>query len=140
MGGDENSVWILYLSCRWLIEETQKLERQQKLQQQKLMELQQVSETSCLSILAYLLVSSHSLQTLLKTEILKNQLQIATISSQAQSPTMSTASSLLLEGFGQARQQGPTPSPPQQKQQKSPTFNLSPNPGLSPGEGKSSLM
>lgn len=27
---------------RWLVEETQKLERQQKLQQQKLMELQQV--------------------------------------------------------------------------------------------------
>ena len=31
---------------RWLVEETQKLERQQKLQQQKLMELQQVKHYS----------------------------------------------------------------------------------------------
>lgn len=40
------------------------------------------------------------LQTLLKTEILKNHLQIATISqAHAQSPTMSTTTSLILEGL-----------------------------------------
>ncbi|KAL5459850.1 hypothetical protein EMCRGX_G033233 [Ephydatia muelleri] len=54
-----------------LIEETQRLERQQKLQQQKLFELQ---------------------QTLLKTEILKNQLQIASIS---KSQGVNTTTSLL---------------------------------------------
>lgn len=58
--------------CRWLLQETQRLERQQKLQQQKLLELQ---------------------QTLLKTEILKNQLQIATISQV--NPSVSSPSSFL---------------------------------------------
>ena len=34
---------VMCCHCRWLVEETHKLERQQKIQQQKLLELQQVN-------------------------------------------------------------------------------------------------
>ena len=66
----------MILWSRWLLQETQRLERQQKIQQQKLLELQ---------------------QTLIKTEILKNQLQIANIS-QGQSSVSSPSSQLSTDG------------------------------------------
>ena len=89
-----------------LIEETQRLERQQKLQQQKLFELQ---------------------QTLLKTEILKNQLQIASISRTQGVNTTTSLFSALRSSTAEAPltvMATSRPPPPQQQQAASTSYEL----------------
>lgn len=92
------------------------------------MELQQVRIVTN-NIMALVLILLHTPQTLLKTEILKNQLQIATISQAQSPPTMSTTSSLLLGSLNLPQNENGLQQ--SDSVDDSPSFNFVPSPTAS---------